>query len=395
MNNRREFLRHLTLATGSLLWPAAGVRRAWAMATQAPHERLLVIFLRGGFDGLFALAPVDDPLLASHRPTLSASVLEKGLRLSGSGFALHPAAARLAELYEARELSFAPCAGTVDASRSHFQAQDLFELGTGRSRGASGFMARTAQELGGAAEAISFTQEVPLAFQGLDTPPEVAPLSGSGLKLPQNKLVDAIRQAHAGQKTGEALEQAMLTQERIDSTLGMDVAAARGAAGINGFPVLAARLGRMLNANPQWGLAFLDLGGFDTHVAEEGLLTQALGALAAGLIALKDALGPQEWRKTRVLLMSEFGRTVRENGTRGTDHGHGGLALLAGGDIRGARMLGGFDGLAERALNQNRDLPLRVDWRDLLGELMGATYGFDARRLGRIFPGRPGHPIAI
>lgn len=396
-NNRRDFLKSLALSAGSLslMWPGSGIQQAWALATAQPHERLVMIFLRGGFDGLFAIAPIDDHMLATHRPTLATAVLDKGVRLTGSGFALHPSCARLAELYNAHELAFAPCAGTVDTSRSHFQAQDLFELGSGRTRGDTGFMARTALALANPAAAISFTQQVPLAFQGLSQPPEIAPLTGSGLKLPQNKLMDAIRKANAGQKTGDALDQAMVTETRIESTMGMDVSAARGAAGINGFPVLAAHMGRMLAGNPQWALAFLDLGGFDTHIGEENILNNATSALADGLIALKDALGSDEWRRTRVVMMTEFGRTVRENGTKGTDHGHGGLALVAGGNIRGGRMLGEFDGLSEQALNQNRDLPVRVDWRDLLGELMQTSYDFNASQLKQIFPDRPGQKLTL
>lgn len=395
--NRRDFLKTLAISAGSLslMWPGSGIQQAWALTTPKSHERLVMIFMRGGFDGLFAIAPIDDALLATHRPTLAAQVLDKGTRLAGSGFALHPACARLAELYDAHELAFAPCSGTIDTSRSHFQAQDLFELGNGRTQGHTGFMARTAQQLSDPATTISFTQQVPLIFQGLPHPPEIAPLTGSGLKLPQNKLMEAIRKAHAGQKTGDALEQAMVTETRIESTMGMDVSAARGAAGINGFPVLAAHMGRMLTSNPQWGLAFLDLGGFDTHIGEEAILNNAIGALAEGLIALKDALGTDEWRRTRVVMMTEFGRTVRENGTKGTDHGHGGLALVAGGNIRGGRMLGNFDGLSEQALNQNRDLPVYIDWRDLLGELMQASYDFNPSQLNQIFPGRPGHKITL
>lgn len=392
MTDRRTFLKQLAVSAGAVL--ASGLNRAWAYETPAGQGRLIMIFQRGGLDGLYAFAPVDDPLLASRRPTLSATVLDKGIRLAGTGFAVHPSCARLADLFAAGELAFAPCAGTVDTSRSHFQAQDLFELGTGNSRGGSGFMARAAIELGGSGDAISFTQEVPLSFQGMAVPPEVAPLSGSGLKLPQGRVLDAIRRANAGQDTGEALEQAIATETEIESTVGMEVAAARGAPAVNGFPALAGHMGRMLAGNPRLGLAFLDLGGFDTHVSEDGILSRSLENFSGGLAALKAALGPVEWRRSRVVVMTEFGRTVRENGTRGTDHGHGGLALLAGGAVRGGRMLGGFDGLSDQALNQDRDLPVHVDWRDLLGGVMHETYGFGRPALDRVFPGRPGRTWA-
>ena len=388
MIDRRAFIKGL--AVSAVAFCALPLNRVWAYPLPPGHQRLIVLFLRGGLDGLYAIAPVDDPLLASRRPTLSTTVHDQGIRLAGTGFAAHPSCAGLATLFAAGELSFAPCAGSTDTSRSHFQAQDLFELGTGNIHGPSGFMARAATALGGAGSAISFTQEVPLSFQGLNVPPAVAPLSGSGLKLPQGKLLDAIRQAHAGLTTGEALEQAIATETAIESTVGMDVTAARGAPAVNGFPGLAQHMGRLLVSQPQLGLVFFDLGGFDTHVSQDGILSRSLENFSTGLLALKDALGTEEWRRTRVAVMTEFGRTVRENGTKGTDHGHGGLALLAGGAVRGGRQLGGFNGLDDASLNQNRDLPVEVDWRDLLSSAMRDAYGFDKAALNRIFPGRPG-----
>ncbi len=352
MTSRRELLR---CAMGMLALPAL---RALAYPPgEGGQGRLVVIFLRGGMDGLFAFSPVDDPRLAQMRPTLSKTVLEQGIRLGRTGFAAHPSCRDMAALFAAGELAFAPCAGTTDSSRSHFQAQDLFEIGSGGSHGD--------------------TREVPLSFYGADSTVEVAPLSGSALKLPQGRMLEAIRLAHQGQRTGEALDQALATQTEIEAAMnepmtGMEPGASRGADPAGGFARQAQQMGRMLRANPRLSLAFLDLGGWDTHAGQEGILTRALDPLGAGLVALKDALGSAEWRRTRVVVMSEFGRTVRENGTRGTDHGHGGLALLAGGAIRGGRMLGDFRGLGERDLNQNRDLPVLTDFFFQVGNALVA-----------------------
>jgi uncharacterized protein (DUF1501 family) len=383
MTNRRSFIKLSIAAT-------IGLRVHQALAFESAtdsHGRLIVIFLRGGLDGLYAIAPIDDPQLVIKRPTLATTVIANGIRLGKTGFAAHPSCAKLADLFNAGELSFAPCAGTTDKSRSHFQAQDLFEIGTGQISGDTGFMARTAKVLG-IDQAISFTQQVPLSFQGLDKPPEVAPLTGSGLKIPSNRLRDAILRANQNTKTGEALQQAITTESEIESTRGMEVAATRGAPAVNGFPKVAMQMGHMLQANPKLSLAFLDLGGFDTHVAEDGILTRALENFSEGISTLKDALGEEEWKRTHVVVMSEFGRTVRENGTKGTDHGHGGIALLVGGHISGGRMLGGFHGLDDSVLNQNRDLPVLLDWRDLLSDSMRNVYGFNNKNLDDVFPGR-------
>jgi len=388
--DKREFIKLALAVAGGSLGPY--VRNAVAYATPAVSDngRLIMVFMRGALDGLFAISPVDDPQLQSLRPSLATAVLANGIRLGQTGFAAHPSCEQLSGLFAAGELSFAPCAGTTDKSRSHFQAQDLFELGTGAIRGDTGFMARAAEVLGGSGKAISFTQEIPLSFQGMAKPPEVAPLSGSGLKLPPGRLRDAILSTHHGSRTGDALEQAIATESEIESSMGMEVAAARGAPGVNGFPSTAGHMGRMLKDNPMLSLAFMDLGGFDTHVAEENILTNSLKNFSAGLVALKASLGPEEWRRTRVVVMSEFGRTARENGTHGTDHGHGGIALLAGGNIPGARMFGGFHGLADNVLNDGRDLPVLVDWRDFVADSMRAVYGLSNRNLDHIFPARPG-----
>jgi len=363
--------------------------------TSRPPGRLIVLFLRGGMDGLFALSPVADPRLPEVRPSLSRTVLTKGLALGATGFAAHPSAQGFADLFAARELSFAPCAGTIDTSRSHFQAQDLFELGSGATHGNSGFMARAAQALENNGSAISFTREVPLCFQGGEYLPEVAPLSGSSLKLPQGRLLQAIRDAHRGRRSGEALEQAIVTDSEIEIAMGMEPLAARGAPGASGLGKMAGVMGRILRGKPRLALAFLDLGGLDTHANEEASLSRTLQGLGEGLAVLKDALGETEWRRTRVAIMSEFGRTVRENGTQGTDHGHGGLFVVAGGAISGGHMIGDFGGLSDKALNERRDLPVLADWRTLLAACLHETCGITDAALSAIFPGRPRQRIEV
>jgi uncharacterized protein (DUF1501 family) len=381
MPNRRDCLR----AAGALL--ALPGLQAWsAESAQAVDGRLLVIFLRGGLDGLHAFAPVDDPSYAQWRPTLSPPLLQQGLRLGQSGFAAHPAASALADLYATGELLFAPCAGTSDSSRSHFQAQDVFEIGSGATHGASGFMARAADALQRGRGAISFTRAVPLAFQGADSAPQVAPLLGNTLRLPAGRALEAILSAHRGLPSGEALALARQTDAELESALqavrmgGMEEQAARGAPGAGAFTRVAPALAQVWRSNPRLALGFMDLGGFDTHAGQDATLARSLADLGGGLGALRKQLGVQEWARTRVVVMSEFGRTVRENGTRGTDHGRGGLLLVCGGSVAGGRMLGDFAGLAPSRLNEGRDLPVLLDWRSVLAESMRQAYGWkDAR----------------
>jgi uncharacterized protein (DUF1501 family) len=389
MPNPPFISRRRLLQAGLALTAGATLPKAFAVENNAPRDgRLIIVFLRGGLDGLFAFAPVADPKLPSLRPGLSREALASGIALGQSGFAAHPACRPLAELYAARELAFAPCFGTTDRSRSHFQAQDLFELGNGRTQGRQGFLARAGEAAGGRVRSIGFSANPPLALQGGDA--QLLPLSGSGLQVRHDRALDAIRAMHGTQASGKAIDQALASQAELDRVTGMDPKAARGAAGVAGFPKAAATMARILKEQSRLGLAFVDLGGFDTHAEEEGALGRSLPSLAEGLLALRDGLGPAEWRRTQVLVCTEFGRTVRENGTRGTDHGHGGLALLLGGAIAGGRQIGDFPGLAETRLNEGRDLPSTVDWRSLLGRALKETQGFDMATLHKVLPGIPG-----
>ena len=384
--SRRHWLQAAGALSSSLFLP--GVQAI--ESTRAANGRFILVFLRGGLDGLFAFAPTADPLLTSLRPTLAKEALSHGIALGKTGFSAHPSCQILAELFASKELAFAPCAGTTDRSRSHFQAQDLFELGNGNSHGSSGLLARAADARRGESRVISFTNNLPLILQGASQTPEVAPLSGSGLKMRQDKALDAIRAMHEKQASGAAIEQAISTQSDIENAMGMDAKAARGAAQINGFPKAAETMARMLRSNPKLGMAFIDMGNFDTHAGQEGTLSRSLPFLGQGLLALRDGLGEAEWKRTQILVCTEFGRTARENGTQGTDHGHGSLALLVGGAINGGRQIGSFAGLSNSALNEGRDLPASVDWRSLIGRSLRDTQSFDLTTLQRILPGLPG-----
>lgn len=394
--SRRQFVQ---LALGTIATTTLYSRIGFAAETQQQTDgRFILLFLRGGFDGLFALAPSSDPQWQTLRPTLSQPVLEQGIRAGNTGFTFHPACADLATLFQNHELSFHPSAGTTDTSRSHFQAQDLFEIGNGASSGDRGFLARMATVLdnkyGNTRGAISFTREIPLIFRGGEQSPQIAPLSGSGLKLPDNATLKAIRAMHADSATGSAIDLALSTQAEIDAAVDME-GAARNAIAANGFPAIAAHMGRVLRANPKLSLAFIDLGGVDTHANEAGILERMLTGISQGIAALKNALGDTEWKRTRLVITSEFGRTAQENGTRGTDHGHGNAFFIAGGNINGGKMLGDFAGLNSNALHEQRDLPVLADWRALISAVVTQTYGLTAGELDFVFPGRPKQTLSI
>ena len=365
---------------------ACGGARAWAAPAASRDGRLVCVLLRGGLDGLHAVAPVGDPAWPTLRPTLSPLLAQRGLSLPQTGFALHPALSDCLSLYQAGELWFCPTAGTTDASRSHFQAQDILELGNGAASGAVGWMARLANTLTGRG-AVDFAIGLPLSLYGAHAPIEQIPLARNTLRLPTGMLMDAILQAHGDSPSGRWLRQAADTQALLAQA--DPDQASRNAAPLAGWAALARQMGVALRQQPELALAFIDLSGVDTHANQANVLAQPLAQLGQGLMALKHALGEAEWARTRVLAISEFGRTAAENNARGTDHGHGGLALLAGGGLGRGRMLGEFAGLAPAALHQQRDLPVTLDWRALLAELSRELFALDDAQLDRVFPGRP------
>jgi uncharacterized protein (DUF1501 family) len=166
------------------------------------------------------------------------------------------------------------------------------------------------------------------------------------------------------------------------------VAANRGAVSAKGFELSARRMGRLMKAD--YTLGFVDVGGWDTHVgqgAATGYLAGRLGELGRGLAGFADELGPDVWGRTTVVVVSEFGRTFRENGDKGTDHGHGSVYWVLGGAVKGGRIVGPQAPVTQAGLNQNRDYPVLTDYRSLIGGLARRAYGLTPARLDQVFPG--------
>ncbi len=364
--------------------------RLWA----APKAgaKFLLVFLRGGLDTHHLLVPIASDLYYRARPNIAiarpGTSQDCALGLTPE-WGLHPVFKEtLFALWQANQLAFVPFAGTQDTSRSHFETQDGIELGQplgGERDFQSGFLNRLAQRVA-AARPISFTDQVPLALRG---PREVANIA---LKSVGKPAVDA-RQAAliAGMYEGTHLEAAVadgfgvreevmrkLTHEMSDSS--------RGALAPRSFEAEAQRVGKLMV--DQFDIGFLDVGGWDTHVgqgAATGYLATHLDELGRGLRALADALQPR-WSDTVVLVISEFGRTFRENGNRGTDHGHGTAYLALGGAVRGGRILGEQRRIEEQTLFENRDLPVLNEYRALMGGLFGRLFALRTADIAAIFP---------
>ena len=364
-------------------------------AAPAASARFLLVFLRGGYDAANVLVPVSSSYYYETRPNIA--IPRSAALPIDADWGLHPAlAASLHPLYTRGEAAAIAFAGTHDTSRSHFETQDSIELGQpqGTRSYASGFMNRLAAELGGRS-AISFTNQLPVVFRGSAQVANVALNMGAkpGVDARQSQL---IAQMYAGNVLGTQVAEGFAARDAVMRDLGEEmIAANRNAVTARAFETQAQRVAKLMRS--EYRLGFVDVGGWDTHVGEggvEGDLATRLDQLGGGLAALASAIG-DAWRDTVVLVVSEFGRTFRENGNRGTDHGHGTVYWVLGGGVRGGRVAGEQVRVARDTLFQDRDYPVLNEYRALLGGLFGRVYGLDSEALARIFPGAAPKDLAL
>ncbi len=386
--NRRQLLS--LMAAGGLV-----PMQLWATPQGATDIRLVVLMLRGAYDGLSALVPYADPFYYEARPRIAiappnALDLNLGaMRLDGR-WALHPLLAETAgELFKASELSFVPFSGTSFVSRSHFQAQDWMETGKRpdqRPDVGDGFLNRLAQVLGG--QAISFTQNIPVALSGLAKVVN-APVTVNANRKNAQAYLHQVQAMYAGHRLEPMVTEGLGLRQALSAELMKEMDySARGALPAAGFAQQAQRVARFMRERKSLSIAFMDIGGWDTHAGQghvQGLLANRLAALGQGIQSFADELGP-EWKKTALVVMSEFGRTFRENGSGGTDHGHGNVMWLAGGAIQGGHIRGEQADLKANTLHQNRDMPVLNDYRDVLAGVFSQLYGLSPSALDTIFP---------
>jgi uncharacterized protein (DUF1501 family) len=389
--NRRRFL--LSAATLALAGPSLAFSgRLFAAPAAAP--RFLLVFLRGGYDCNNLLVPYASDFYYESRPTLAIARPAAGDPASAialdARWGLNPVLRdSLYPLWQRRQLAFVPFAGTDDLSRSHFETQDDVESGepTAQRRDfRSGFLARLSGALSGVPP-IAFTDALPLSFQGGRDVPNVS-LKGVPRPAFDERQSAILAGIYQGTPLAAAAADGLELRQQVSRDLQQEMTKAnRGAASARTFADETQRIATLMRN--QYRLGFVDVGGWDTHVnqgAASGQLANNLANLGRGLAAYADALG-EAWNDTVVVVVSEFGRTFRENGDRGTDHGHGTVYWVLGGGVRGGRIAGEQVEVAAASLLQNRDYPVLNNYRDLLGGLFGRLWGLSNARLAEVFPG--------
>ena len=383
--NRRDLLKALAAAP---LFGAAGS----LLAAPATDAKLLFVFLRGGYDANNLLVPTGSDFYYAARPNIAIPKpgLDNGALALNGDWALHPALRdSIYPMFNGGDAAFVPFAGTTDLSRSHFETQDSIELGqdvTGRRDFRSGFLNRLAQTLN-ATGAIAFTDQLPLIFQGGLQVPNMAlrSVGKSGIDARQSQIIAAMYKGTALQ--GPVSEGFVVRDDVAKGLIGEMPGANRNAISAKGFELEAQRIARLMK--DKYNIGFVDVGGWDTHVgqgASTGYLAGRFEELGRGLAAYAQEMGTA-WNNTVVVVVSEFGRTFRENGNRGTDHGHGSVFWVLGGSIRGKQVVGEQVAITQANLFQNRDMPVLNEYRALLGGLLQRTFGLNAAQLNQVFAG--------
>ena len=401
---RRIFLRNSALAVvGTAALPAFLKRAAFGAEQNVRNKRLVVIFQRGAADGLNIVVPHAEPSYYSMRPSIN---IPRNAVIDFDGFfGFHPAMSAFEPLWKQRHLAIVHAAGSPDPTRSHFDAQDFMESGTpGLKSTEDGWLNRTLRSLpspaGNAAfRAIALGPSLPRILAGTEPAvalnnindfgvggrnPKAEPVARTFEAMYANSVDSVLR--GTGQETFEAVKMLKAADpSKYTPAPGADYP--RGHFGDS-----LKQLAQLIKANLGVQVAFADIGGWDHHVNEgstQGQIANVLRDFSGSLAAFWTDLGDLA-EDTVVVTMSEFGRTARENGNRGTDHGHANVMFVMGGPVKGGRVYGRWPGLRPEQLYEGRDLALTTDFRPVIGEAVYRHLG--NKSLDQVFPGFENEP---
>jgi len=374
---------------------AATVGRVRVALADAPgQKRFVVVLQRGAMDGMAAVVPYGDANLTALRAPLvpPAPGQPGGVFDLGGFYGLSPNLPNLAAMYQGGEMLAVHAVAGPYRTRSHFEAQDLLQLGAAGDETSmtSGWLNRVLAELprrdGASRLGLAAGMGTPLLLQG---PVKVDAYAPEHFAAPPPDLLARIAALSAPDPLlGPAMSDGMQAMSFDSAVMSDDAAMAPGDApkGRNGFAQLATQVGQLLAAEGGPRIAAFQLEGWDTHGNQVFGLKAPMKGLDDGLLALKAALGPA-WAQTAVLVVTEFGRTARMNGTKGTDHGTAAAAFALGGAVAGGRVLGTWPGLSDAQLFEARDLAPTTDTRAVAKGLLAGHLGLSAAALARVFPG--------
>src|SRR5580704_10221330 len=397
--------RRLLLKSSALAMFGTGTAPAWLgralYAADAPNPRkkvLVAILQRGAMDGLNAVVPHGEKAYYDLRPNLAIprpdGTPDSVIDLDGF-FGLHPSLRPLKQVYDAGNLAIVHAVGSPDPTRSHFDAQDFMESGTpGMKTTNDGWLNRVLQpeKTVSPVRAVSLGPELPHVLRGHNE--SVAIDNLNDFKVRDTRGASAFENMYAGSHdvvlngTGREAFDAVKRMQDVQKQPYTPAANVRYPTGKLGQNLM--QIARLIKADVGLEVAFTDVGGWDHHVNEVGAkptvgqLANLLNDFGQALTAFYLDLGDR-MADVSVVSMSEFGRTAKENGTRGTDHGHANVIFALGGGIKGGKIYGDWPGMEREQLYEQRDLNLTTDFRDVLGELVTRHLG--NRSIASVFPG--------
>jgi uncharacterized protein (DUF1501 family) len=405
MMDRRIFLKNGSMALVSLGFAPVFIART-AQAAEARRKILVAIFQRGAVDGLNMVVPFGEkayyaarPLLAIPKPGESGRANQEGALDLDGFFGFHPRMAALVPIFQRGELAIVHASGSHDETRSHFDAQDYMESGTpGIKSTRDGWLnrylhAKDHAERSSPFRAVAIAQALPRSLQGIAPALAIGQLGQFGIRAGNDGgMMAAGFEAQYAQAADKLL--GSTGKEAFDAVKMIQNANPQGYTPSNGaeyprsgFGEALRQIAQVVKADLGLEVAFAEVGGWDDHRAEgasNGQLANRLFDFSNGLAAFAQDLGDR-MADVVVVTMSEFGRTVSENGSGGTDHGHGNAMMVLGGNVKGGQVYGKWPGLSRDKLYQGRDLAITTDFRDVFAECVTGHLG--ANDISKIFPG--------
>lgn len=402
--NRRFFLKSGSVALASVgvgLSAPGFLERALSQTGKSGRRKTLIaIFQRGAVDGLNVVVPYGESPYYDLRPSISIpkpGATDGAIDLDGF-FGLHPSLSPFKPLFDSQRLAIIHASGSPNSTRSHFDAQDYMESGTpGVKSTSDGWLNRYLQAKKESERslfrAVSMTQTTPRVLQGRAPTISMSNLNDFAIRAGKSSsdLQGGFEAIYAREANDRLADMGRETFEAVNYLKKVNPAQYKPANGAE-YPRTAfgnslLQIAQLIKAGVGLEIAFTDIGGWDTHVNEgnsRGQLGNLLQQFGAGISALYRDLG-QQMDDVVILTMSEFGRTARENGNRGTDHGHANAMFVLGNSVRGGNVYGKWPGLKNDQLNEGRDLALTTDFRDVFGEIAARHLG--AANVQSIFPG--------
>jgi uncharacterized protein (DUF1501 family) len=373
--NRRDFIRNMCYGGA-----ATFALPAISFAQVAHRGRLVFVLLRGGFDGLAAVVPYGDPAYRSLRGAMAFN--ETDITALNDTFGLAPGLAPLRTLWDRDELAVIHAMAIPHRTRSHFDGQAILETGLDRPVGSSdGWLNRLLQVMAGERSGIAIAAGMPRSMTG---PYEVQTWSPTQLGVVDDAFLERLATLYRTDSALHGRFEAALQQQGLVGEEPM----ARGNARRGGITPLMQAAARILRQNTGPNIAAVEFSGWDTHANQGmagGALDRLLGQLAEGLVAFRTDMGAA-WSNTTVVVMTEFGRTARPNGTRGTDHGTAGAGFVIGPHIAKSAVIADWPGLGDSSLFEGRDLKPTLDTRAILKSAVAGTFDLTNAQIERVFP---------